>query len=504
MLQRSFIWIGWFAVFALALWMRVDDLSARPIHFDEATGASIFSKRLENADYRFDPTHFHGPFLSISSWPLAIIYGESSWKELSVTMLRTGPVIAGLLMVLTPLLWLGTIGPRAALAAGALLATSPLLVYYNRMYIHESWVALFGMMTAAAIFAVIRGPTRNRALLAGMAAGLMFATKGTVAISLFSWTLAGLASWLFIRKTSSLPDPAPALTDYVRPAIWFSLSLLLTAAIFYGPAIVDAFKSYFVYETTPGHDKPFGYFLGLLLWPKHQLGLWWTEGGVALLGCFACGLMASKRTGLAAAAFLALGVLFHLLVYSLISYKTPWLMSLPWALTCLLAGCVFMKNASFQSTMKTCILYSCFGLCLIFQLYQSVHANGRLSNHADNPYAYVPTSKNITQLPEWLKELDNFVGDPGLEPIAVIGQGYWPLPWYLRDFETVGYWPSPPDEIASLPVVISMPEQTAACNKLLADTHTPLPRTLRSNVAITVHLRNDIWNAWTAPADESE
>lgn len=508
MLQRTLIGIAWICVIALALWLRVDDLAARPIHFDEATGAHIFSERLENADYRFDPKHYHGPFQSQITAPIAKIYGQNSWQELSLTMLRTGPILAGMLLVLTPLLWLRTIGPRAALGASALLATSPLLVYYNRMYIHESWLALFGMMTAAAIYYVIKSPTRKSAILAGLAAGLMFATKETVVISLFCWTLAGAAAWLLLKSARSDGDPAPALTTYFQPAAWFILSMLLASAIFYTEfftrpgGMIDAFRTYFVYETTAGHDKPFAYYLQLLLLPKHALGLWWTEGGISILGIVACALVARKKNGAAAVLFLAVSVLLHLLLYSLISYKTPWLMLLPWALACLLAGCALIKNTEGISPIKSAILYACFGLCVMFQTYQSTKACGRLSNLASNPYAYVPTSKNITQLPAWLKELEALVGESEMRPIAVIGRGYWPLPWYLRDFGQVGYWPNPPEDLAKLFVIISMPEQTAACNDLLADTHTALPRTLRSNMSITLYLKNKIWNAWSSSVSD--
>lgn len=502
MLERSLKYIGWIAVLAVALWLRIDDLDARPSHFDEATGAFILAERFEAAGYHFDPTHFHGPFLSLSSVPIAKLFAEDSWREFTITMLRTSPLLAGMLLVLTPLLWLRVIGPRAALAASALLASSPLLVYYNRMYIHESWVALFGMITAAAIFYFIKGPTRKRALLAGLGAGLMFATKGTVAISLLCWALAGLATWWIMRYGREENNPGNALTDYIRPALWFTLSLIITAAVFYGGGLIDAFKTYFVYETTSGHDKPFGYYLHMLIWPKQALGVWWTEGGVALLG-LAAGLFALQRKrALPLVGFVTLSVLLHLLVYSLIHYKTPWLMSLPWALACLLAACIFLKDFRVKGSGRAIILYSCFGLCLFYQIHLSLQANGRLSNHADNPYAYVPTSKNISQLPTWLKELEGSLEDQSLEPIAVIGQSFWPLPWYLREFEQVGYWPLPPEGLNDLPVVIAMPEQTAACNEMLGNTHTQLPRTLRSNVAVSLYLKNDIWEAWTAPKVE--
>ena len=83
-----------------------------------------------------------------------------------------------------------------------------------------------------------------------------------------------------------------------------------------------------------------------------------------------------------------------------------------------------------------------------------------------------------------------------MEPIGVIGSEYWPLPWYLRSFETIGYWPTPPDTIAQFPVVFAMPAQVAACDDLLEKSHIKLPRSLRSNVSISLYLRHDLWNLW--------
>lgn len=502
MLQRSLIYVGWIAVMAVAIWLRINDLADRPIHFDEATGALIFAEYIESDDYKFDPTHFHGPLLSLLASPIAKVFGQSNWQEFSVSMLRTGPVIAGLLMILTPLLWLKIIGPRSALAAAALLASSPLLVYYNRMYIHESWLALFGMLTVAGIYYVVTHPTALRSIFAGLAAGLMFSTKETVAISLLSWMAAGAASWILIRFYRCENMTAPALKGYLRPAICFAISFLGTAAIFYGGGLIDAFRTYFVYETTFGHDKAFAYYLKMLVVPKHSLGMWWTEGGILCFGVLACLFAALKKERLPTVAicFLAIGAAVHILIYSIISYKTPWLMLLPWSLACLLAGCVFSNRFSHRYFVgKSILLYGSFALCLLFQGNQAIQASGRLSNHDDNPYAYVPTSKNVTQLPAWLHELDELIGEQSLEPIAVIGQSHWPLPWYLRNFHPVGYWPSVPEEMTSYNVIIAMPENTAACNRILAETHISLPRTLRSNVPITLYLKNDIWTAWTDP-----
>ena len=505
MFNRALIGIGWILVLSFALWLRIDGLSERPIHFDEATGAHIFAERLENADYEFDPTHYHGPFQSLITLPIAKFFGQARWQELTLPMLRTGPVIAGMLMILTPLLWLRWIGAPAALAAAALLASSPLLVYYNRMYIHESWLALFGMLAAAAIYALIERPSRKWSILAGLAVGLMFATKETFVISLFCWALAGLACWFLLRFTNSTTDRTPPLSAYASPAVVFTAALLFCGALFYTEGfrrptgMIDAFRTFFVYETTPGHEKEFGYYLHTLLWPKHTLGTWWTEGAVALLGFAACALAIRRKLSLGLITFIALGSVIHILVYSLIAYKTPWLMTLPWALACLLAGCLFASCAEKRPLGWSGALWALLALCLFFQTHQSVRASGRLSNHDANPYAYVPTSRNITQVPAWLHAVDQNLSKTSIQPIAVIGQSFWPLPWYLRDFDQVGYWPSLPKGIETFPVIFSMPEHIDASNRLLGETHTQLLRTLRSNVPVSLYLKNEIWAEWTKP-----
>ena len=133
--RRLLIYSAWFGIALLASALRLHDLSDRPIHADEATGARILANRLADKTYQFDPQHFHGPLLSLVAIPIAKARHESSWAELTPFTLRLGPVIAGCLLTLTPLLWVRRLGTAAALAAASLLATSPLLVYYNRIYI---------------------------------------------------------------------------------------------------------------------------------------------------------------------------------------------------------------------------------------------------------------------------------------------------------------------------------------------------------------------------------
>ena len=500
MRQTYLIRAAWLVVILLAVWLRATDLDVRPIHADEATGARIFSERLEG-NYAFNPKHFHGPALSLTTLPFAWLAGESNWQELQLSTLRWNTVFAGLLLVLSPLLWRKYVGNAGAVAAGALLATSPLLVYYNRMYIHESWLALFGIITLAAFVSLLNKPSRWRGIYFGLWAGLMFATKETVAIS----AIAGLAGAIYYRTLGEKRTINEILSNDLPALGWAVASALLVSSFIYTNAfrdlggIVDAFRTYFVYETTPGHEKPTSYYLHLLLWPKATIGLWWSEAGIAILAAGALLINRHKPERSAIAIFIAIAAAAHFVIYSLISYKTPWLMLLPWALLCLLGGAAFNEQLWHRHPAKWVLLIA-FLITIGYQGKQSLLANGRFANDSRNPYVYVPTSKNAASTGKWLKQIESLYGDSKLSPIGVVGSGYWPLPWYLREFETIGYWPETVPELSELPAVFAMPAEVESCDQLLKDSHTRLPRGLRLNHPTILYLRNDLWELWSKHA----
>jgi predicted membrane-bound mannosyltransferase len=196
--------------------------------------------------------------------------------------------------------------------------------------------------------------------------------------------------------------------------------------------------------------------------------------------------------------FIAYAAMGHILIYSVIAYKTPWLVVLPWAHVCLLAGFSVFGIASWRRRWQAAVLLLA-GLTLFSQVRQTRYACGRLASDARNPFAYVPTRRDIENVEAWLPQLAAKAPAKSLEPIAVIGSGYWPLPWYLRAFHTIGYWQDPPADLATFPLVFCVPESAESVMTQLATTHTPLPRGLRANVAVTLFIRNDIWQAWMTP-----
>jgi uncharacterized protein (TIGR03663 family) len=507
---RCVYWLAWLGLLGLAVFMRMDNLAERPVHADEATGARILAQQLEGQGYGYNPRHFHGPALSQLAYPLARLRGEDDWSSLSIATLRSSTVIGGVLLVLTPLLWLRTIGPLAALAGAAFLATSPLLVYYSRTYIHETWLAFFGMLACAGLYHLTLRPSAGKALATGAAIGLIFATKITVAISLLSWFIAAGFLFFLLKRSGAMEagrQPYPSRSDYPKAIGYLIIGGFLCALLLYSnylrnPAgLLEALRSFFIYEPMTGHDKPVFYYASQLLWPKQASGLWWTEMTVLLCAIAAVLVSRSSFQQRATITFLGLAGLAHFITYSCIGYKTPWLMLLPWAHFCLLAGCLMTRLSGIRRGFRAAILLLVL-LGLGHQSRQSLAVTGRLENHEDNPYAYVPTSRDVESLSHWLQSLNSL---QSLDPIAVVGSEYWPLPWYLRRLDVkIHYWPDGDGvKLGDYSVVLSMPAEQGIVRRQLHGTHVEHPRGLRSNVPLFLFLDLDIWNLWRQGNDSA-
>jgi uncharacterized protein (TIGR03663 family) len=498
-MKRYVVIACWLGVLLAGAALRFDELSSPPFHFDEATGARITAKRMDpSGSYRFDPTHYHGPLLSSLSIPINRLRGEGTWPELTKGTLRLLPAIAGTLVVLVPLLWRRRWGDASMLLAAAFLATSPLLVYYSRMFIHEILLTLFGLITLVLLF------TKPKFGIPGLVLGLMFATKETFVISVLAWSGAGAILLIENRRAITRERVVSVWNEYRIPVLVSILAAVVTAGFFYTDAFRrpegawDAVRTFFVYKTEAGHDKPFDYYLDLLVIPGKG-GIWWFETPVLVLALVAWASTFGRSPEAAksrpAIRFIAYSALGQFLIYSLFAYKTPWLVCLPWAHVCLLAGFSIGRFPAWRAPWK--VAFSVLlALSLFSQYRQTRWATGRFASDVRCPYAYVPTSVDIESLEPWLIALGEDLPEGTMEPVAVIGSGYWPLPWYLRHVDRIGYWPEPPDDLARQPVVLAMPETVEEVTARLGDTHIAFPRGLRAEVPVYLFLRNDIWAHW--------
>jgi len=495
-MKRSALIACWISVVIAGIFLRFDQLSQRPFHADEATGARITASRMTSGDYKFDPIHYHGPLLSSLAIPLCEWKGEDVWPELTKHTLRLVPAIAGSLLLLVPLLWRKRFGDAPMLLATALLATSPLLVYYSRMFIHESLLVLLGML---ALVSLIRFP---RFGIPGLLIGLMFATKESFAISIIAWSGAAVLIAWENRKKIDRASCISAWENFRAPILVSLLAAAVSSAFFYTDGFrqphgaIDAVRTFFVYKTVDGHGKAFPYYLQLLAWPMKSGGLWWFGTPVVILALIA--FASSFRRDAESPSivrFIAYAAAGHFAIYSIIAYKTPWLASLPWAHVCLLAGFAVAGFSRHRLPIKAALTLL-VAACLISQFIQTRRATGRFASDERNPFAYVPTRNEIESLEPWLAKLRLAAPAISNEPIAVIGGDYWPLPWYLRSFKQIGYWPTQPAGLESRAIVFAMPETSDAVTARLEKTHVALPRGLRAGVTAQMYVRTDVWKLW--------
>ena len=108
-------------------------------------------------------------------------------------------------ILLLPLLPPG-IGRGAGAAAAVLMAVSPGMVFYSRMYIQESMFACFALAFAIALGRAVTEGGRRWPALAGVAAGLAIATKETSVIII----PASLAACAWPGGRWGRRDPRPA------------------------------------------------------------------------------------------------------------------------------------------------------------------------------------------------------------------------------------------------------------------------------------------------------
>ena len=151
--------VGALVAIALAagLALRLARLDVRPMHHDEANQAVKFGALLEHGEYRYDAHDHHGPTLYYLSLPAAWLRGQGTLASLDERTLRGVTAAFGAATILLlPLLSAG-IG-RTAVAAGAwLMALSPAMVFYSRMFIQESLFACFTLAFVIAIGRVATG-----------------------------------------------------------------------------------------------------------------------------------------------------------------------------------------------------------------------------------------------------------------------------------------------------------------------------------------------------------
>jgi uncharacterized protein (TIGR03663 family) len=584
----------------VAALVRLYQLELRPMHHDEGVNGFFLNNLMRTGIFRYDPTNYHGPTLYYFTLPLAT--AAERLQMYGTWTVRLLPLIFGLATVWLALGLRRYIGRVGALAAGALLALSPGVVFFSRYFIHEMMFVFFtfGIVVAAlrfyesdappestdaamgtvpsigiaaaalalvgsslvaaykpeyldvavasillslgVLFALLRRYDGERSIyliLASVSAALLFATKETAFISvgvlLIAWAMAwGYTSfaaqqgWFGARgaassrraraKRSGKGSGAATTADRVetrglvsRLGGWPRILILITAALglflfvnilFYSSfftnskGVWDAVEAYKVWKKT-GESGFHGYgwhkYLQWLVLDRTNTprgGMWefGEEPALFLLAC-AGALLALRETRRRFPLFAALWGFGLLAAYSLIKYKTPWLvlsMLLPFAI----AGGYAIDWLYRHGSRKLALIV--LGVALAVAAYQTVQLN--YVHYDDDRYVYVYAHTKREYL-DMLREIDRIAAGTGAKydtQINVAAPEYWPMPWYLRDYKHVGYQPRMTQK-ATEALIITSTTQSAemqamnGANYQLIGTYP-----MRPGVTLNLYARHDV------------
>ncbi|MGY8696456.1 MAG: glycosyltransferase family 39 protein, partial [Verrucomicrobiia bacterium] len=316
------------AVIAAGVFLRFQNANERILHSDEAVQAYQLWELMDTGRYKYDPIDKHGPLLYYSSLVLNKVAGIDA-SELSQTNVRLASITAS-----AGLLYLILFGRRkrdsVALIAAALFALSPLPVIYGAYFVQEALFTLLGFLALYTFREYWKNPTCMRAGRFGFWAAALFATKETAIIHLFAIFIATLAIQEKPFTFSDWKDRASLKPVAVSIGIFFAVWIFFfTAALSDFSQLTDSFKAFINYADRSqgqGHEKSMGYYFSLF-WPQTNEGVRWGEAPFLVIAFIGLGLLALNRDERSLHYRLSVFYGFTcFLVYTLIPYKTPWLM----------------------------------------------------------------------------------------------------------------------------------------------------------------------------------
>ena len=390
------------------------------MHADEAILADKVGTLLATGFYPYDPRQYHGPVLGYLAWIPARLSGRMTYQTLTEATLRIAPAVAGTLLALSPLLLAPVIGIRAAAWASALVAVSPVMVYYSRYFIPEMPLALWNALLIAAM---TRQGARSWAL-AGAAAALMLATKETAVLALASAAIA----WVVAFR--------PRRIEY-RAALAFLAALAAGISVLLEPPwkwgiLAEAARAYVERGTGPGlHNYPwYTYLKWLAGW-----GYFITEAPILLLAL--AGLAVARKTAQPVARFLGWYAVALAVFYSAIPYKTPWcVVSLMYALALLASVAI----DAFQKR-RAAVTQILVAAAVVFLCVEAWMASVQYATDTRNPWVYAQTGRDVFMMRDRIGEFARVAPERNRLAVDIYSsENLWPLPWYLRQLPNVRWY----------------------------------------------------------------
>lgn len=512
--ERAWI-VASIVILMLATVLRVYVLDLKPLHHDEGVNGFFLTNLLRQGVYHYDPQNYHGPTLYYLTVPVVALFGLNTF---AVRLVTVAFGIGTVWLVLALRRYVGAVG---ALVAAALVAVSPACVFYSRYFIHES---LFVFFTLGIVVAALRFYETGEAqyvLLATASAAMLFATKETAFISVVTLGLAWLVAVVWVKLTGSSRERRREARGENGLSIFFAsrqASLVIGGAvalfvfiwiIFYSsfltnwqgiPDSISALSLWGKTGMSEFHNKPFGTYIE---W------LWQEEAPILILACAGALVALFERKKNRFAIFASAWAFGLLVAYSLIRYKTPWLV-LSFVVPMAIAGGYAVQKLNDWARVDSwgrgghipALIIACVALAVCS--YQTVVLNFREYDNNDKyPYVYSHTVRQALDLVDEVERMGERAGtkEPG---VSVASPDYWPLPWYFRNNSHVGFGGSlsnsydPNTTLA----IIGKEDQLPQLQRVLGDSYARVGGIypLRPGVNLVLFERRDLAPPRLAPA----
>jgi uncharacterized protein (TIGR03663 family) len=550
-------------ILAVGIFLRVYDLTLKPLHHDEGVNSFFLTRLIREGVYQYDPANYHGPSIYYFALLSTLLFGLNT---IALRLVTVAFGVATIWLALCLRRYLGTIG---ALTAAGLIAISPGAVYLSRYFIHESLVVFFtfgiivailkysegeppaeenrtsgliallaGAALIASSLAAVYRPQNFRIwllliivsgivviqslwhfdgarsiylILAAVSAGLLFASKETALVSVTVLGLALLTTAIYLKlrrsemekkKRRQYGSGAPPDVGWLAATIeryggWQHLGMMLLVGfsifafinvLFYSSyftnakGVGDSLQTYMIWAKTgkQEHVHPVYQHLMWLIIEESPILI------LGLVGAFLAVVRANNRFALFAAQW-GFGLLA---AYSLVPYKTPWLL-LNFIIPLAVAGGYAINELYSWNRGEQKFVWAVMLAAALVMGYQTIKLNFIHYDDENYVYVYGHTYREFLPLVSEIKRIGQQTNLKEELDIAVLSPDYWPLPWYLRDYHRVGYYGQPSPTSSSLVIINTTQEPQVL--PTIQDRYTRVDSyPLRPGVVLVLYARKDL------------
>jgi predicted membrane-bound mannosyltransferase len=308
--------------------------------------------------------------------------------------------------------------------------------------------------------------------------------------------------WLRFRLNSTL---IPIRKCAIVVAVWLVVWVALFTSFFtHFGGLADSIRTFGPWLGQAGASSPHAhswtFYFERLFWFRSSTGPLWTEGLLLVLGVIGARVgfrrVPQGESDAGLIRFLAFYTALLAAIYAVIPYKTPWCALGFLHGLILLAGvgaaAILRLGTSKSSRLAMAVVLTLGAAHLGWQAWR---ASFPMCADRGNPWVYAHTSPDLLNLVADVVSVAQAGqgGDTVVEVIAADGD-YWPLPWYLRTFNRVGWWAQMP-ETALAPVVIASsgwsPEIESRQTHVMAGYFQ-----LRPQVFLELHVERGLWEKY--------